>query len=201
MTKKEIVKKIILEAGGIAKTSEFISAGLSNFDVASLCNEGFIERVRHGYYQLAEKNDISEEHLLATLLPEGIVCVESALFHYGYSDFAPRQWAIAVPRTISRAKLKIDAVPIKTYYIQKGQYPLGKTTSDFDGVTLAIYDRERTICDCFKYRTKLDSELFSKAINAYVVDDKKNLSKLSKYAKEMKLYKKVTELMEVLLGG
>lgn len=201
MTKKDIVKKIILETGGIAKTAEFISAGLSNFDVAYLCNDGYIVRVRHGYYKLAEKNDISEQHLLATLLPEGIVCVESALFHYGYSDFAPRQWAIAVPRTISRTKLKIDAVPIKTYYIQKGQYSLGKITSDFDGVTLAIYDRERTICDCFKYRTKLDSEIFSKAINAYVADDKKKLCNLSKYAKEMKLYKKVTELMEVLLGG
>lgn len=201
MSKKEIVEKIISEAGGIAKTTDFNSAGLSNFDVTALNKEGYIERVRHGYYQLADKNDISEEYLLATLLPEGIVCMESALFHYGYSDYAPRKWAIAVPRTISRTKLKICAVPIRTYYIQKRQYSLGKTTSDFNGVTLAIYDRERTICDCFKYRTKMDSELFGKAIKTYAADDKKNLSKLSKYAKEMKLYKKVSELMEVLLGG
>ncbi|HZW49897.1 MAG TPA: abortive phage infection protein, partial [Bacillota bacterium] len=53
----------------------------------------------------------------------------------------------------------------------------------------------------FKYRTKLDRELFNKAINAYVADDKKNLANLSKYAKEMKLYKKVMELMEVMLNG
>lgn len=201
MSKKEIVEKIISEAGGIAKTTDFNSAGLSNFDVTALNKEGYIERVRHGYYQLADKNDISEEYLLATLLPEGIVCMESALFHYGYSDYAPRKWSIAVPRTISRTKLKINAVPIRTNYIQKGQYPLGKTTSDFNGVPLAIYDRERTICDCFKYRTKMDSEQFGKAIKAYAADDKKNLSKLSKYAKEMKLYKKVTELMEVILVG
>ena len=43
----------------------------------------------HGYYQLAEQEDIKEEQVLATLLPESIVCVESALFYYGYSDFAP----------------------------------------------------------------------------------------------------------------
>lgn len=201
MSKKEIVEKIIEEAGGIAKTAEFNSAGLSNFDVTTLYKEGYIERVRHGYYQLADNNDISEEFLLSILLPEGIVCMESALFHYGYSDYAPRKWAIAVPRTISKAKLKIDAVPIRTYYIQEGLYLLGKTSSDFNGVTLAVYDRERTICDCFKYRTRLDSELFGKAMKTYVADDMKNLGKLSKYAKEMKLYKKVNELMEVLLGG
>ena len=201
MDKKEIAKKVILKSGGVAKTASFISAGLKNYEVASLCNEGYIERIRHGYYQLSEKNDLTEAKLLSTLLPQGIVCVESALFHYGYSDFAPRQWAVALPRTMSRAAKQMQAVPLKAYFIKKEFYTFGKTADDFDGITLPIYDRERTICDCFKYRTKLDSELFNKAINAYVADDKKNLANLSKYAKEMKLYKKVTELMEVMLNG
>ena len=78
---------------------------------------------------------------------------------------------------------------------------IGKTASSFDGTELAVYDRERTICDCFKYRTKLDSETFSKAINAYVADDKKNLGNLSRYAKELGLYKRVMDLMEVMLNG
>ena len=60
MDKKKIVKKIINDAGGIAKTSEFVSAGLSNFDVARLCKGGYIERVHHGYYQLAEKGEIKD---------------------------------------------------------------------------------------------------------------------------------------------
>jgi len=198
--KKKIVKKIINDAGGIAKTSEFVSAGLSNFDVASLCKSGYIERVRHGYYQLAEKGDIKEEQVLATLLPESIVCVESALFYYGYSDFTPRQWSIAVPRTFSRTRLKIDSLSTKIYYIQNTQFEIGKTTGEFNGVQLAVYDRERTICDCFKYRTKLDNEMFNKALNAYVIDDKKNLNNLSKYAKEMRVYTKMMNVMEVLLN-
>lgn len=201
MNKKEVAKKVILQSGGIAKTASFISAGLKNYEVASLCNEGYIERIRHGYYQLSEKTDLTEAKLLSTLLPQGIVCMESALFHYGYSDFAPRQWAVALPRTMSRAAKQMQAVPLKAYFIKKEFYMLGKTTDEFDGIMLPIYDRERTICDCFKYRTKLDSELFNKAINAYVADDKKNLANLSKYAKEMKLYKKVTELMGVMLNG
>ena len=95
----------------------------------------------------------------------------------------------------------MDAITYKPYYIQNKLHELGKTFADFDGVTLPIYDRERTICDCFKYRTKLDNEIFNKAVNAYVADDNKNLSNLSKYAKEMKVYKKVMDLMEVLLNG
>ena len=201
MNKKIIARNIIENSKGIAKTTELISAGLSKSDIRSLLNDGYIERVRHGYYSLANADDTQEEQLIKTLLPEAIVCVESALFHYGYSNFAPRVWTLAVPRTMTKTKINMDVIVYKPYYIQNKLHELGKTFSDFDGVTLPIYDRERTICDCFKYRTKLDNEIFNKAVNAYVTDDNKNLSNLSKYAKEMKVYKKVMDLMEVLLNG
>lgn len=201
MSKKTIAKTTIENSKGIAKTAQLISAGLNKSDISNLCNSGYIVRVRHGYYSLADANDTSEEQLIQTLLPEAIVCVESALFHYGYSDFAPRIWTLAVPRTMTKTKLNMGTILYKPYYIQNKLYELGRTFADFDGVKLPVYDRERTICDCFKYRTKLDNEIFNKAVNAYVADDNKNLSNLSKYAKEMKVYKKVMELMEVLLNG
>lgn len=201
MDKKIISKQVIIEKGGIAKTSDFVAAGIPAVDIVNLCNTGYLERIRHGYYQLADGNTSSEEQLIAKLIPKAIICVESALFHYGYSDFAPRKWSIAVPRSMSRTKLDIDALTLQTYYVQSEIYELGKTTADFNGVVLPIYDRERTICDCFKYRSRLDHEIFSKALNAYAKDEKKNLQNLSIYAKKLRVYKKVNELMSVLLDG
>ena len=201
MDKETLSKQVIIEKGGIAKTSDFVAAGIPAVDVVNLCNTGYLERIRHGYYQLADGNTSSEEQLIATLIPKAIICVESALFHYGYSDFAPRKWSIAVPRSMSRTKLDIDALMLQTYYVQSEIYELGKTTANFNGVMLPVYDRERTICDCFKYRSRLDNEIFNKALNAYVNDSKKNLRNLSGYAKKLRVHKKVTELMEVLLNG
>lgn len=180
------VRDVIVSKGGIAKSADFVAAGIRAVDVVSLCNAGYLDRVRHGYYQMADQSDATEEQMLATLIPQGIVCVESALFHYGYSDFAPRKWSIAVPRSVSRAKLDVDALPVQTYFVQQDLYELGKTTGDFHGVTLPVYDRERTICDCFKYRSRLDTELFSKALNAYANDPQKNLNNLSMYAKKLR---------------
>ena len=194
-------RKVIINKGGIAKSADFVDAGISAVDVVNMCNAGYLNRVRHGYYELSEKEAVSEERLLATLIPQGIVCVESALFHYGYSDFAPRKWSIAIPRSMSRTKLNVEALSLRPYYVQSKLYDLGKTTDDFGGVNLSIYDRERTICDCFKYRSKLDNEIFNKALNAYANDTNKNLNNLSVYAKKLRVYKKVTELMEVLLNG
>ena len=201
MDLRAAARDVIESKGGIAKSADFVAAGIRAVDVVSLCNAGYLDRVRHGYYQIAEQDEATEEQMLVTLIPQGIVCAESALFYYGYSDFAPRKWSVAVPRTISRTKLDVDALPLQTYFVQQDLYELGKTTGDFHGVTLPVYDRERTICDCFKYRSRLDTELFSKALNAYANDPQKNLSNLSIYAKKLRVYKKVIELMEVLLNG
>lgn len=196
-----IINDTVIENGGIAKTSDFVAQGINAKDIIKLCNEGYLTRVRQGYYRLTSNSYTSEEQMIKTLIPEGIVCVESALFHYGYSDFTPRKWSIAVPRTISRKKLDIDGIPIQTYYVQKSLYEIGKTVDDFSGVILSVYDRERTICDCFKFRSRIDSETFNKALNAYANDEKKNLGRLSEYAKKLRVYNKVMELMGVLLNG
>src|SRR5699024_5982358 len=131
MNRIETAKNTIKNNNGIAKTADFITEGLTNYDVANLCKKGYLDRIRHGYYQLAEQEDIKEEQVLASLLPESIVCVESALFYYGYSDFSPRQWSIAVPRTFSRTKLHIDSLATKVYFIQPTLFEIGKANGDF----------------------------------------------------------------------
>ena len=202
LTPYDIADKVFHTIGEIAKKSDLLKAGLQEKDVVSLIKRGYIERVRYGYYKQANNDAPKEEYILAGLIKQGIVCVESALFYYGYSDFAPREWTIAVPYSFSRTvKVIREEVPVKAYYVQNDMYHLGETAGTFNGVTLPVYDRERTICDCFKYRTKLDNEIFNKAINAYVSDEKKNLANLSKYAKEMGVYKKMMNVMEVLLNG
>ena len=126
LTQKELAQNVLKGNGGIAKTADFVAAGIKKYDVAMLCKEGFLERIRRGVYQLPGNDQITEEQLLRELLPQGIVCVESALFHYGYSDFAPRAWSVAVPRTASRAVGNIGEFPIRAYYIQRNICKLGR---------------------------------------------------------------------------
>lgn len=201
MDVRALAEQVIIAKGGVAKSADFVAAGMRAVDIVNMCNAGYLDRIRHGYYQLAGKDVSSEEQLLAALIPQGIVCAESALFHYGYSYFTPRKWSITVPRTMSRTKLDITALNLQTYYVQPEIYELGRTTDEFNGVKLSVYDRDRTICDCFKYRSRLDNEVFNKALNSYANDTKKNLQSLSVYAKKLRVHKKVTELMEVLLNG
>lgn len=94
---------------------------------------------------------ISEEKMIATFLEEGIVCRNLRCFIMGIVIKHPLVWTIAVPRNISRTKINIDNFAYKLYFVQNDKLLLGKTTGEFNGIELSVYDRERTICDCFKY--------------------------------------------------
>ena len=58
---------------------------------------------------------------------------------------------------------------------------------------------ERTICEIIKNRKKMDHKIFSKALQRYSMLRDKDLNKLMKYAKILKVDKKVREYMEILL--
>lgn len=198
---KEIVKNVIENKNGIAKVSDMVEAGASRQDIKKLYADGYIERVSQGYYQLTGSYDLTDEQIISSIVPKSVVCMESALFYYGYSEFLPRVKSVAIPRTSSRRAIDASNIPLKVYYVSSDIYELGKTIATENNVTFYIYDRERTICDLFKHRSKIDNETFSKALNAYANDVKKNLQNLSEYATKLRVYKKVMELMEVLLNA
>ena len=200
MNISENIRNIITNAGGVARTADFNAAGYANYTVSDMSKRGLILRIRSGYYTLPEQ-DQREEEIIAQLFPDGILCYDSALFHYGYSDKTPLEWHIAFPRAVTRSRFEIDYPPVRCYMVQQSIFELGAVDDDWAGVSFRVYDRERTICDCFKRRTKMDSEMFAKAVTAYAADEKKNLSNLSRYAKKLRVYAKLTEIMEVLLNG
>ena len=192
-------KQAIRQAGGVASIADFHANGLAKDVIADLCKADQLQRIRRGYYCLADEV-VLDEQIIAALYPKAVVCMHSALFHYGYSDRTPLAWSLAFPRTFSRSRLKLDYPPIQPYFVQDDMLALGKSAGDFNGVMLAVYDRERTICDCFKYREKMDAELFNKAIFGYTNDSKKNVGNLAQYAKEMRVYKKMIDVMGVMLN-
>lgn len=65
LSKYDTIKEVFGIVGDVVKTADFISAGLSNYDVAKFCKEGFIERIKPGFYQFPQNYEIKEETLLS----------------------------------------------------------------------------------------------------------------------------------------
>jgi hypothetical protein len=68
-----------------------------------------------------------------------------------------------------------------------------------DGTPVKIYDREKTICDMLLHRSKVDAEVFNTAIQRYILDPEKREARLMTYAKQLRVEKKVKEVLGIWL--
>ena len=146
-----------------------------------------------------DQEDFSEVSTVCRLFPDGIFCMYTALRYYQYSDRTPLEWHISVSKDSNKSRFKIDYPFVKPYYVEDSLLELGMSEGVMDGHVVRIYDKERIICDCLRYRNKMDKEIFNKAIQNYVQDAGKNIPKLMEYADLLRVTKIAKDLIGVWL--
>ncbi|MEG1470931.1 MAG: abortive phage infection protein, partial [Clostridia bacterium] len=67
------------------------------------------------------------------------------------------------------------------------------------GHTVPVYDKERTICDLVRSRSKIEIQTLQGALKQYARDKEKNLRKLMQYAEAFHVAKILRQYLEVLL--
>lgn len=195
----EILSKIFLDYDYIMTTAQLNSEKIYYRDIQKMLDEGLIEKVKRGYYHWIDDNGKSEVVIINSLFPDAVLCMETALFYYGYSDRNPAEWNIAIDKNASRQRTKIDYPFVKAYRVEPFLLSIGETKGEIDFTEVRIYDRDRTICDVLRNMNKMDKEIFNKAIQNYVKDPKKNIPNLMQYAKKMRVQKRVKDLIGVWL--
>ena len=193
------VRKIFSEHDYIMTTAQLDSYRIYYADIQQLLNDGFIEKIKRGYYHWTETYGEQEVKIINRLFPDAVLCMETALSYYQYSDRNPAEWNITIDKNVSRSRTNIDYPFVKAYRVEPALVPLGETKGSINFVDVRIYDRDRTICDVLRNMNKMDKEIFNKAIQGYVKDSKKNIPNLMEYAKVLRMQKRVKELIGVWL--
>lgn len=194
------LQKISNINNGVIKTSDFSMLKISDYHRRKLIDEGVIDKIKNGYYRLSEEADkMSEVALIAELFPEGVLCMYTALFYYGYSDRTPSAWDIAIDKDVSKSRFNLDYPYVQPYYIEPHLLSFGVTIAQYEDCEIKIFSKDRLICECLKYETKMDKETFNKAIQRYIADSSKSIPKLLEYAQRLRILKKVKERVGVWL--
>jgi len=170
----------------IFRAAEARELGVSSRMLAYYCDQGAFSRLCRGVYRVDAVEtglDFSLEDLVLTAVsvPHGTICLISALCYYELTDQNMREYWIAVPngeRSPKRPHAKI---------IRMRNTALGRTDLILGGHVIKIFDRERTVCDAFRY---LSHEIAIKALQNYLKPThlhKPDLLKLSKYARILRV--------------
>ena len=192
-------KSIFDKYGGMMRTTQLAEEKIFYPQREKLIADGYVEKIRRGYYQWIDPDDFSEVGTVIRLFPDAILCMDTALRYYGYSDRTPGDWHLAVSKDSGKSRFKIDYPFVKPYYVEPALLELGLTTVTMDGHTIRIYDKDRLICDCLRYRNKMDKEIFNKAIQKYIADPEKSIPKLMEYAGPLRVKKLAKDLIGVWL--
>jgi len=147
---------------------------------------GQIRRLGRGIYQGSNYQCSSENFKWEDLIdvvnsvPNGVICLISALAIYEITDEIPRQHWIAISHSTSINRgTKVKIVRLRNMN-------LGRTMINLAGVHTPIFDLERTIIDAFRL---LSQETAIKALKMALSPKSRvrlNLRKLQAYAKKLK---------------
>lgn len=176
------IHDIFSKHGGIMRTCELIRERVYYGHLSHLIKNGYVEKIKYGYYRWLSGSN-REVELVKSLFSDGILCMDTALSYYGYTKKKADSWSVAVSKDSGKSRFsKLKKLVVKPYYVEPKVLELGLDFCDIDGVSVRMYDRERVICDLYRYRHKIDKDTFYTAIKRYLLDPAKNISRLLEYA-------------------
>ena len=129
-------------------------------------------------------------------MPRAVICLISALYFHELTTQIPHQIYFALPRDVKTPKVKYP--PIRVFHFSQESYQAGIVENMVDGVKVKIYNREKTIADCFKLREKIGLDIALEALRDYLKQPRPNISLFIKYARVNRVEKVIRPYLEAL---
>jgi len=181
---KEPIVKYMKSHGGYARMSEMKAARFNTRDIARLFRDGTLEKIKPGLYRLASMSTSSEEYMemvdICRAYPKAVICLTSALAFYNLTTFNPEEVFISLPHN-HRAP-QIEHPPLRVFYFHDRFYGWGISTIKRKHGVIRIYEPEKSICDAFRYRSKVGEDLALETLRKYFSMGKPDIAKLIDYA-------------------
>ncbi len=167
---------------GVLRPRDLDPLGIPRVYLRRLQERGQLERVGRGLYMLPDA-DITEHHTLAEVakrVPEGVICLLTALSFHGLTTQLPWQVWLAIGPKAWRPKLDYPALRIMRF--SGAALTAGITEHQIDGVAVRIYGPAKTVADCFKYRNKVGLDVAMEALRDCLRQRKSTVDELWHYA-------------------
>ncbi len=192
-------KKIFEKHNGWLRASEAIRLGVPEHIVYEMIKSGELVREARGVYRLADSDPLGNPDLVqvSLLVPKGVICLISALYFYEITTQIPHSVYVALPQNAGRPRLARP--PLEVFWVTASLHSVGVDVHVLDGVKVKIYNREKTIADCFKFRKRIGEDTALEALKDYVNQPKLDVHKLLGYAKIDRVEKLMTPYLKSLL--
>jgi predicted transcriptional regulator of viral defense system len=140
----------LLQKRGMARLSEFIKEGITAATISRMEQKGLVNQLSRGLYQLPDAL-LDANHSLAVaakLVPNGVICHDSALAYHELTDRIPRFVWVAIGARDWRPKISRPRIQIERFGPKV--FDKGIEHHVIERVSVPIYSPAKTIADLFK---------------------------------------------------
>lgn len=149
---------------GVLRSRDLAAHGMTRATLGRLCRAGKLLRRGRGLY-VAGVADMTENHSfteVARRVPQGVVCLLSALRFHNLTTQLPAEVWLAIPPKARRPQATL--VSIRAVRFSGRALTEGVEEHKIENVRVRIYTPAKTVADCFKYRNKIGLDVALEAL-------------------------------------
>jgi predicted transcriptional regulator of viral defense system len=175
--------ELFRQHGGVLRMADAIRLGINRRALYAMRDAGIIEALARGLFRLASLEPLGHPDLVtvATRIPHGVLCLISALSFHELTTQVPHTIDVALAR--GTRKPRLDYPPTRFFWFSGPVFHEGIETHPLDGTPVRIYDPEKTLADCFRYRNQVGMDVVLEALRLWRESRRKKLDVLLKYAR------------------
>ena len=162
-SREEKVLELVREAG-VLRPRDLDAHEIPRQYLRILCDRGLVERVGRGLY-VASDAEPSEYQTLAEAskrVPQGVICLLSALQFHGLTTQSPFEVWVAIERTSKKPRVR--DLPLRIVRFSGEAFSSFIERRNIGGVDIRVYSPAKTVADCFKYRNKIGLDVAIEAL-------------------------------------
>ena len=166
----------------LLRARDLAERSLPTVVLTRLVAAGKLERVARGVYSLPGRA-LSEHRSLAEVslrVPQGVVCLLSALRVHDIGTQAPFEVWLAIPHHSPTPHL--DRPALRAVRMSGQAMTDGIERVLIDGIDVPVFNAEKTVADCFKYRNKIGLDVALEALRDAWSQGKLQMDALWRYA-------------------
>ncbi len=189
----------LARTSGVVSAAEVRSLGIHSEYLRRLCAQGQLVRIGRGLYELPD-GDVTSHHglaIVAKAVPNGVVCLLSALRFHEIGTEAPRSVWMAIDRRMRVPQANVQNM--RFVFFSGDAFTEGVDEHFIEGIRVRVYNPAKTVADCFKYRNKIGVDVALSALREVLRARRCTVDELWMYAKICRVTKTMLPYMEALV--
>lgn len=183
---------------GVLRPKDLQAHNIARTNLQRLVDRGRLRKAGRGLYVPADHEPSLHGSLalVARQSPAAVACLLTALRVHELTSQAPFEVWIAIG--LKQRAPKVDGVPIRVVRMSEAPLTTGVEHHAIDGVKVPVFDIEKTVVDCFRFRNRIGLDVALEAIRDYLRRPGRNVDRLLHYAKVDRVTTSIRPYLEAI---